>query len=189
MKYFTLLLAVSILCFPHKINAYQAPKEYRAAWRETEYTEFFLKAVEELGGDLLNVEPEDLSEFTDKDFEKLDKKQFYLSMISNLSRFESSHNPLAYYQEENLQYSRGLLQLGKISVNSYGCNIRFERELHDPETNIRCAVRIMNKWIASDKRIVGGVQGKWLGVARYWSPFRNKEILAKIQEEVRRDNL
>jgi hypothetical protein len=54
-------------------------------------------------------------------------------------------------------------------------------ELHDPEVNIRCGVRILSRWVAErDGVIAARTDGQWLGAARYWSPFRNDSRRAEI---------
>src|SRR5829696_2457230 len=82
--------------------------------------------------------------------------------------------------EGNWVISRGLLQISKESGNGYGCGIVNEMVLHDPATNIACGVRIMARWIGQDGYIARRQNGKWRGLARYWSPFRKDNHKAQM---------
>lgn len=114
--------------------------------------------------------------------------QCWVGILSAMAKYESGFDPNQDYKEDMIDVdgtpviSRGLLQISKTSANSYGCAIGKAAELHDPETNIRCGVRILAKWIPNDgfisssKMIVkdGKQKKQWLGGARYWAVLRDK---------------
>jgi len=52
--------------------------------------------------------------------------------------------------------SRGLLQISIESSQGYQCGINDAQQLHSAEQNIRCAARILNKWVARDQSIGTG---------------------------------
>ena len=146
-------------------------------------------AIDAHGGALLTKKPGDWAKWCAKDWSQLsreDKAEFYVGLISSLARFESSFNPKATYKENfrdghgDFVISRGLLQISKESANLYGCGIEKAEELHDPSTNLTCGVRILSRWVERDGVIQGGGTGAWRGAARYWSPFRKADRIAKM---------
>lgn len=160
------------------------PVEYKAAWSNPEFTKFTAKALNELGSDLLKATPKDLAEYCPPEG---DRKQCYIGIISGLAKFESNFKPTTNYTESfkdakgKFVISRGLLQISQESANGYGCGISKPEMLLDAETNLRCGVRIMNRWIVRDGVIAGGKTGAWKGNARYWSPFRKADRISSIK--------
>ncbi|ODT66063.1 MAG: hypothetical protein ABS75_29250 [Pelagibacterium sp. SCN 63-23] len=113
-----------------------------------------------------------------------------------LTRFESNYIPTVSFNETDFDprlverngdpvISRGLLQISIGSANGYMCRIEDAQQLHDPETNLRCAVRIASRWVQRDGVITGGTAGAWRGMARYWSPFRRDDSRNSIMQSVR----
>jgi len=99
--------------------------------------------------------------------------------VKAMAKAESNWNPNTFYVEKTIfdrhgknVVSRGLLQISMESANGYGCNIKEARELHDPETNIKCGLKIMDKLIRRDGQVMGKKDGKWVGLSRYWSVLR-----------------
>lgn len=145
------------------------PKKYVADWdaKHPEWTLLLRQALFDNGKALL------------KDDGRCDPMQFFVLLISTMSRFESNHSATVTYTENfrdnqgNLIVSRGPLQVSKESCNGYGAGIKDEKELHDPYTNFRCAVLILNKWIPLDGTVADGKPGAWRGGARYWSVLRD----------------
>jgi hypothetical protein len=170
------------------------PAPYPAAdwdWRPDgrEWTEMAHVALVDLGSGLLTTTPRDIADYCPS-YERLNdesRRAFWVYLLSRLARFESNHDPGVSFTESfndsqgNPVISRGLLQISKESANGYGCRIVDADELYDPEGNIRCGVRILNRWVAErDGVIAGRTDGQWLGAARYWSPFRNESRRAEI---------
>lgn len=188
---------------PVEIPAEEKPKpippapviNYAADWPQKQYTEFAAKALKDLGKDLLSTNPLDVDYYCDQSapqtaWKKTDKTAFWIMTISALSRFESSFNTNATYVEDfndaqgKKVISRGLLQISQESANGYGCGITNPQMLHDPETNIRCGVRIMNRWVVRDKAMASNAS-PWKGIARYWSPFRKADRKVSIRLKTR----
>lgn len=154
-----------------------------------EWTIMAHSAIAEFGNGLLTSSPKDILQYCPEynNLDKGDRSNFWVYVISKLARFESGHDPSGSFTEDfkdskgNYIVSRGLLQLSIESANGYGCNIGDPNELHDPEENIRCAVRIMNRWVAERDMVVAEKVGaNWRGAARYWSPFRKESRRAEI---------
>ena len=154
----------------HSENAYQ--------WSVWTY-----EALEELGGDLLAQRPSDVLEFcaTYDELDLEEKKMFWIRLISVMTRYESFFDPSVQYQEAfddqngDPIVSRGLLQLSIESGRGYGCELENEQALHDPKTNLRCGVRILNRWIGRDGVISLKDGTTWKGGARYWAVLRTYE--------------
>lgn len=173
------ILALLIVSFIVSCTVKQAAEKpvYTALWSKQEWTDFTLDALDKYGQDLLKAEPTDAIKYCPK-FKSVDRKQFYLALISQLAKFESGFNPNETYTESfddakgSPVVSRGLLQISIESGKGYGCEIPMAVSLQDPKTNLECGVKILNRWIPKDGVIQGGQSGAWKGAARYWSPFR-----------------
>lgn len=128
------------------------------------------------------------------------KKTVWVQMISSMAKYESGFNPLSSYVENfkgragHFIVSRGLLQISKDSANDYGCEIKSETDLENPETNLRCGVRIMNA-LVSRWHAIHGLQSlappqehgfnPFRGIARYWEVLRSKTKDLLIRASVR----
>ena len=169
-----------------------------------DWTDITAKAVDELGSGLIASSPSDVSRFCPQ-YETLDdeaKRAFWVSLVSAMARPESNFNPAVSFNEyDNCKYpgckddfttrdgrkvvSRGLLQMSQESANGYkrfGCEIAIEDEetLHDPETNLRCGVVILARWVSADGQIAKDAS-PYRGGARYWSVLRRPGKIAGIQ--------
>ena len=111
-----------------------------------------------------------------------EKKQFWLTFFGAMSYRESGYKPETKYTESfkdstgKFVVSRGLFQISPESANqrAYGCGVKADgSDLHDPEKNITCAVKIFGHWFVKDGYIGQSVNGSHLGGARYWSVLRN----------------
>jgi hypothetical protein len=114
------------------------------------------------------------------------RKLFWVGLMSSLAKPESGFDPSVQYKEafNDAQgrpvISRGLLQISRESANGYGCKIGDEQELHDPATNLRCGVRILNR-LVSRSNVIAKLESKtWRGAAAYWSPFRKPDRRADV---------
>lgn len=166
-----------------------ANPKFLPAWKDAT-----LKALEELGPNLLNKVPADAEKFY-PGFSRLDhegRKAFWLMFISSLIQYESNYDPATTYQESFKDnaganvISRGLLQISVESGNGsyYRCGVT-TTSLHDPVTNLRCGVKIMNYWMGRDGVITSKSGDTWLGIARYWGPMRKDEKVSAIALKTR----
>lgn len=158
-----------------------------------DWKDFVSDAIDRHGAALMTKAPADIAAWCPQyaDQSPAKRKAFWAYLMSSLMRFESNYNPSVTYTEPfsdsagNRVISRGLLQISIESANGYGCEIRNAQELNDPQTNLTCAVRIMNRWIERDGVIhARNTAGQWRGLARYWSPFRRAHQRAVMQAEV-----
>lgn len=123
-----------------------------------------------------------------------ERKNVWKQLVSIMGKFESGWNPKTTYDESSTKaslkgvISRGVLQISIVSANSYGCGFKDAQELHDPAKNLKCGLKIINRWVKEDKRFAGYVDGKWRGAARYWSVMRDlkgKKSYASIKAYMR----
>jgi len=145
--------------------------------------------VEKITPGLLSTTPSDYKDFCPQysGMSHAERKNFWVHLLSSMAQFESNFNPSLSYREAfrdssgNRVVSRGLLQISIESGNAYGCGFRSNADLNDPYKNLNCGLRILNRWVSSDKRIAGYVGGAWKGGARYWSVLRTKEKVKSIK--------
>lgn len=155
------------------------PKPIEVSGWQASWTPIAEKALKEHAGDLLKANPKGLCPG--------DKLTNYLNIMIKLAKFESGYKPALTYQESfNDRFgkpviSTGLLQVSQESCGGYGMKTTTE-ELKRVEKNFACAARIMNKWIVIDGVISEGKPGAWLGMAKYWSPFRDEAKRKVIME-------
>lgn len=200
---------------PAKVPAAAAPSPHRPpvdtalpvlpipAWAKrpqaADWNHMTVKALAELGQDLLATNLTDAGEFCPKynSLPKVERAKVWLTIIAAISLFESSFKPASFFIERFLNsahtnvISRGLLQISSESANNYGCGITKEADLEDPETNLRCGVRILNRLVSTDHRLHGNTLNRannetiWHGAARYWSVLRGKRKDATIRANTR----
>jgi hypothetical protein len=108
-----------------------------------------------------------------------DRTRLWVALLSAMARPESDFRPDKTYQEDfedgsgQPVISRGLLQLSHESANGYECSIKKAEELHDPSTNLTCAVRIMDRLVKRDGVIATyEADREARGGGRYWSVLR-----------------
>lgn len=133
---------------------------------------------------LSSLMPKDIGKFCGKYSDILvnERNKFWAGLLSIMARPESNFNPKTSYLEkfrdssEHRVISRGLLQLSIESANQdrYNCRIANSEELHDPDINLSCAVKILDYWVAKDGVIAtyGGKNSASRGGGRYWSTLR-----------------
>lgn len=145
----------------------------KAAWPNAEWTRIVSEALDELGPALMSSYPEGVCG---------DRRQFYVMLFSEVARYESSFNPRARYEESfedsngNPQISAGLLQLSfdDAKNNGKGCDFKTKEDVYDVRLNLRCGVKILNRWVERDGVVASGsVTKDARGGARYWSVLRN----------------
>lgn len=147
------------------------------------------QAIDTLAPQLTSVIPSDIDAFCPgyRATNPAGRRAFYVALLAELARYESNYDPSVRYTESftdnsgNRVISRGLLQLSQESANGYGCGITNAEQLHDPTTNISCAVRILGRWVERDGVIAGYSAGAWRGASRYWSPLRDRNKLVDLQ--------
>lgn len=114
-------------------------------------------------------------------------------LIPALAFYESTWNPKVTYTENfkdaqgKFVISRGLLQISQESANGWGCGIKKAEDIHDPKTNIQCGMKIMAGLLKDSPNPIFGrtPEGYWIGLARYWSPFRDGKKAAAIQAKIK----
>lgn len=169
-----------------------------AAWdghtpNAAKFTEITERALSTLGAQMLEAVPSDIVAFCPK-YAELDiegRKGVWLMLISAITKFESSFRPVLSFRENfknakgEFVVSRGLLQISSESANGFGCRIRQEADLQDPEVNLSCGVRILARTVLKDGVITKHAEEHWLGGARYWSVLRKDRTLPTIKGATR----
>lgn len=123
----------------------------------------------------------------------LPAKKCLIQLISIMAKYESSFKPETQFKESfndskgKPVISRGLLQLSIESANqkAYGCNIKKAEELHNPKTNLECAVKIVVFQANKSGTLMGEPK---LGCSSYWSVCRassksNAKILTYLKDK------
>lgn len=167
--------------------------EVRARWESKNrdgaaWSQYVYNQLPVLGASILARNPADITTFCANygNLNTYDKKNFWVYMLSAMSELESGQDPTQSYTEAfndangNRVVSRGLLQISIESANSYGCGFTAASQLHDPQRNLACGLRILNRWIGSDGVVSGKSGTAWRGGARYWAVLRKEANLAKI---------
>ena len=120
------------------------------------YTEYTIEGLNLYGEDLLSDSKEIEDDGFCSNYNQLNKDQriqFWVMMISSISKHESGFNTGAKYKEKSGEYSRGLLQLGFSSTKqqAYSCGFENQFEINsNPKKNLHCGVKILNHWIKHD---------------------------------------
>lgn len=146
------------------------------------------EAVEKYGKALAGIVPKDAALWG---WDGSDYVTFYSELLGILAKYESGFDTNETYTEAfkdakgKRVISRGLLQLSIESANGYGADLKDANELHDPATNLRCAVLIMSRWIERDGVISGGKKGAWRGISRYWATARGRNKDEKLKISIR----
>lgn len=157
---------------------WEAKNRDGAAWSQYVYDQ-----IPVLAPNLLNKTAADIRTFC-PNYSNLstgDKKNFWVYLLSAMSELESGQDPTETYTENfkdakgNYVISSGLLQISIESGNAYGCGFANQSQTLDPEKNLACGLRILNRWIGNDGVITGKSGSTWLGGARYWSVLRNHQ--------------
>ncbi len=185
---------------PELVPTPKPAMSYQADWDAkpdgASWTALTLKAISDLGGDLLTTNVSDVADFCPgypSMTSEADKTAFWVGLVSAMARLESGHDPSVSYQENfktsdgRWVISRGLLQLSQESANAYsGCTVPVTNEalLHDAEVNLRCGVIILSRWVGMDGQIAD-TQAPWRGGARYWSVLRAPAKIAAIKAYTR----
>lgn len=161
------------------------PTGLKAAWPNVEWTRILVAALDDLGPALMSSYPEGVCG---------DRRQFYVMLFSEMVRYESSFNPRASYTEAfpdskgNPQVSRGLLQLSfdDAKNNGKGCDFKTVEDVYDVRLNLRCGVRILNRWVERDGTVAAGSsKADAKGGARYWSVLRTGKKKDAIMKAAR----
>lgn len=162
----------------------------------TKWTQYTYDAIYDVGESLLDSRPTDIAKFC-PNYDNLNddgKAMFWIHLVSSMTRYESNFRPETSFQESfkdrhgDFVISRGLLQLSIESARGYKCNLRNAQDLHDPQRNLECTVKILKRWVDDDNVISKRLtNGQWRGGARYWSVLRHtgSNRVAKITSMTR----
>ena len=148
------------------------------------WTRVALAAVKTHGAPLLDVVPKDIAEWCPAypDQGRNERAAFWASLLSTLSRYESTWNPRAV-GGGNLWF--GLLQIYPPTVEFRDCRVQTGEGLKHASANLNCAVRIMAITVPRDQAI-STKDARWRGVAADWGPIRTAWMRNDMQRYTRR---
>lgn len=184
------LIALALFALPTLTLACEDYASWRKSNKDCSWTAAAEAAV--AASKLSETLPGDIGSFCHK-YPSLpisQRNRFWTGLLSAIARPESNYNPNATYTEKfndgsgKKVVSRGLLQISIESANQkrYSCAIAKAEDLHDPATNLRCGVKILEAWVVQDNTIASYVKGKPRGGGRYWSTLRQaKGFLPELQ--------
>jgi len=156
-----------------------------AAWAEKNtdgsWTKATLHAVSE--SPLSMITPRDISYFCPMypNLEPGQRNKFWVGLLSAMARSESNFRPETTFTESfpdmsgKRVISRGLLQISIESANQsrYDCKVARAEDLHVPEINLGCGVKILSALVKADDVIATYKTGRRnRGGGRYWSVLR-----------------
>lgn len=168
----------------------------KVRWDDRGHTANWSKMAKSLvlenGVKLIESPPSDIDQFcpgyegaSDKN-----KAEFWVHLMAAIAEYESNFQPgrvndeSAFGSGQEDVVSRGLMQISYPSIRSKrirenGCLINNQKELHHPVNNIQCGIALFNvltsgsgKNCISCKYEDGDKEGKFAGIARYWSTLR-----------------
>lgn len=165
----------------------QPPARWDDKPGSSRWTAYTLAAIADHGWMLVNSVPADIATYCPA-YPRADQQQraaFWMGLLSALTPHESNYNPRTTYTERfndnqgRRVISRGLLQISIESANGYGCGITDAQQLHDPQVNLSCGIRIVQR-LVTRHNVIASAADPWLGASAYWSPFRNPVKRADI---------
>jgi hypothetical protein len=154
-----------------------------------QWTKITQSAINE--SQLIQSSPLDIKSFCANynSIRKNEKIKFWTGLLSSMAFYESGFDTNSQYVEKfkdnqgEFIVSRGLLQLSFESANqmAYKCDIESDLDLHLPEINLSCAIKILSYWINKDKLITSNNEAI-KGAGRYWAVLRTSHPqLAQIK--------
>ena len=98
---------------------------------------------------------------------------FWRALLADLVSAESVNNSAAaYWEEDQGQYSIGLLQLSLADEPRYHCGFRSEVDITDPDRNLACGVKVVTMLVGADGALGGGEGTEMKGIGAYWQNLR-----------------
>lgn len=171
-----------------KASRHLLPYWHDYPWRKIErpltWTKFLYDLIATEGADLTAITPKDAALFCPnyKNISDDERRIFWMRLFSAVMEQESTYRQFRAYHSVRVQwglYSVGLMMLSLDSSKQkrFGCDfVESYDDLYDWRKNMRCSFRIMRHYYLEDRAITGrsGEEGRWLGLARYYEPFRDQ---------------
>ncbi|TPK96024.1 MULTISPECIES: hypothetical protein [unclassified Mesorhizobium] len=107
---------------------------------------------------------------------------FWRTLLADLVSAESvNSSSAAYWEEDQDQYSIGLLQLSLSDEQRYHCGFKSEVDITDPDRNLACGVKIVTMLVGADGALGGGEGTEMKGIGAYWQNLRRpSEVRGKL---------
>lgn len=132
---------------------------------------------------LTALEPSDIGEFCPGYLsqDREGRAIFWRTLLAALVHAESVNNSAAaFWEEDQGQYSIGLMQLSLADEPRYKCGFKSEAEITDPDRNLVCGIKVVTMLVSADGAIGGGVGHEMKGAAAYWQNLR-QPLPARMQ--------
>ena len=148
------------------------------------WTSYVAQSLTTHGRELLHSRPQDAELFC-PNYGRLSDDQrmaFWVRLISAVMEQESTYRPTRVYHSVRVQFglfSTGLMMLSLPSAQQsrFGCSmIKGQDDLFDWRKNIDCSLRVMSYYFREDNVIASHSGSRWMGIARYWEPFRDGKL-------------
>lgn len=151
-------------------SAYTPPMRWDHRPEATTWTTKAFTALSTHGATLPEITPKDIETWCPgyPEASDVDRKAFWVGLLSTLSKHESTWNPRAVGGGGRWF---GLVQISPSTARLYGCQARSGEALKNGEANLSCAIRIMARTVARDGVISRGMRG----VAADWGPFHSSK--------------
>ena len=107
---------------------------------------------------------------------------FWRTLLADLVSAESvNSSSAAYWEEDQDQYSIGLLQLSLSDEQRYHCGFKSEVDITDPDRNLACGVKIVTMLVSADGALGGDAGNEMKGIGAYWQNLRRpSEVRGKL---------
>jgi hypothetical protein len=176
-----------------KASAHLLPFWHHSPWQKIErpltWTRWLYDELAREGDSLVGRTPKDAAIFCPnyKNLGTEEKRIFWMRLISAVMELESTYNPRISFHSERVEpglFSVGLLMLSLPSSKQkrFQCSmIHGNDDLFDWRKNLKCGLKIMKYYYAEDGSFSGRTSAskedsRWMGLARYWEPFRDQRL-------------
>jgi len=133
---------------------------------------------------LTALEPSDIAAFCPGYLlqDRQGRAVFWRTLIADLASEESVDNSAAaYWEEDQGQYSIGLLQLSLADEGRYRCGFKSEVDITDPDRNLACGIKVVTTLVSADGMIGGGEGHEMKGAGAYWQNLRQpSDVRARL---------
>ncbi len=151
--------------------------------RGSEYEGYISQALDQYGQDLLKTIPKDIQTFCPSyaSFSPNQRKHFWVQFVAALAKQESQYQNKSKNTESWGDVSTGLLQLSiSSSKNTAKCPLKSSQDLQDPQTNLECGVRWLNRLVGKHQIISARNPNEnpdnrwdnWLGATAHWAVLK-----------------
>jgi len=138
---------------------------------------------------LSGLEPSDVASFCPGYLlqDRNGRAVFWRTLLTGLVSAESVNNSAAtYWEQDQGQYSIGLLQLSLADEPRYHCGFKSEVDITDPDRNLACGVKVVTMLVGDDGVLGGDAGHEMKGIGAYWQNLRRpSEVRGRLMATTR----